>query len=631
MNEKFITKKDKPEELILVKQLINECKLDEADQLIKDFEKKCEHNLHIYLLKCELLYYRGLQQGQYEDVVKYAEQKYKESLGSGNNLLSIDILLIMAHALLFSQKLDETINIIRQAEKLLKNLSQELPADYKLRAAYLDYIKGRYYMQIMNADQAIKHSEHSLTLLKEFDVKKKFDFFLSVFSLSVYSLDTITRIHIYLKGDYDRALKYCKQSLTNAEESGNKWLIGWTNMAMGVIYGFKGELDQSIKYYENSLTNYNEINFKQPAGFTIAYLIQTLIDKGELERAQQLLHQFEQLKDQQKSKLVNLYYLLNEALLLKISPRARNRSKAEEILKQILEDEDSDFELVIKALTNLCELLLIELRMTNDLEVLDEINPLIGRLLDVAEKSHSYMIQCETYILKAKISLSILDIKKAQQFLTHAQKMAERYGLKLLAIKISNEHDKLLRQINMWENLKESSSSLKERMEFARVNEQMENMIRKRALEPPELSDEAPVLLLIVSEGGVPIFSKLFTKDLSFEDHLFGGFFTTINSFINEKFSEGLDRAIFGEHTLLMNFTSPFFICYIFKGQSYLAQQRFQSFIDEIQCNEDIWNSFEKFYRSNKEIQLKDIPSLDLLIDEIFIKKNDSLIENLFN
>ncbi|MCK4779150.1 MAG: hypothetical protein KAT57_03135, partial [Candidatus Lokiarchaeota archaeon] len=205
--------------------------------------------------------------------------------------------------------------------------------------------------------------------------------------------------------------------------------------------------------------------------------------------------------------------------------------------------------------------------------------------------------------------------------LTQAQQIAERFGLKLLSIKISNEHDELLKQLNMWENLKESSSSLKERMEFARLNEQVENMIQKRAVEVPELSDEEPVLLLIVSEGGRPIFSKLFVKEQAFEDHLFGGFFTAINSFINEKFSEGLDRATFGEHTLLMNSVSPFLICYVFKGQSYLAQQRIRYFIDKIQNDEDIWQNFKKFYQLNKEIQLKDIPSLEPLINEIFMDK----------
>ncbi|GAG88085.1 unnamed protein product, partial [marine sediment metagenome] len=287
-------------------------------------------------------------------------------------------------------------------------------------------------------------------------------------------------------------------------------------------------------------------------------------------------------------------YLLNKALILKRSPRTRNRAKAEEILTQILENEDLDFEFILTALTNLCELLLTELRMTNDFEVLEEINPLINRLLSITESTGSYSILCETYLLQAKLSLLSFDMKKAQQFLTQAQQIAEKFGLKLLAIKISNEHDGLLKQLNMWETLKESSSSLKERMEFARLNEQMENIVQKRVLESPELSDEEPVLLIIISEGGVPMFSKIFVKDQAFEDHLFGGFISAINSFVSEKFSEGLDRAIFGEYTLLMNSISPFLTCYVFKGKSYSAQQRIKYFIEELRKEKTVWQTLKK-------------------------------------
>jgi len=138
----------------------------------------------------------------------------------------------------------------------------------------------------------------------------------------------------------------------------------------------------------------------------------------------------------------------------------------------------------------------------------------------------------------------------------------------------------------------------------------------------PELSDEEPVLLLIVSEGGRPIFSQSFLEDQAFEDHLFGGFFTAINSFINEKFPEGLDRATFGEHTLLMNSVTPFLVCYLFKGQSYSAQQRIRYFIDKLQSDELVWQTFIKFYQVNMEIQLKNIPSLEPLINEIFLEKS---------
>jgi len=77
MNDQKPEMIEKPEELLRAEKLIDEGKLDEAHQLIKNFEEKGGHTLHdnilCHLLNCELLYWRGL----YEDVVKLAEQTYK--------------------------------------------------------------------------------------------------------------------------------------------------------------------------------------------------------------------------------------------------------------------------------------------------------------------------------------------------------------------------------------------------------------------------------------------------------------------------------------------------------------------------------------------------------------------------
>ncbi|MHA2087899.1 MAG: hypothetical protein ACW972_06465, partial [Promethearchaeota archaeon] len=123
-----------------------------------------------------------------------------------------------------------------------------------------------------------------------------------------------------------------------------------------------------------------------------------------------------------------------------------------------------------------------------------------------------------------------------------------------------------------------------------------------------------------------PLFSYLFEEDQSFEDHIFGGFFTAINSFINEKFSEGLDRASFGEHTLLMSNLSPFFICYVFKGQSYSAQKRVGAFIDKIENDKAVWQKFMDFHKLSKEIQIKDVPILHQFITDVFIENGIPLI-----
>jgi tetratricopeptide (TPR) repeat protein len=680
-----------PSELTFAKQLIEEYKLVEAERLMKNFEEKGGHTLYdivlCHHLKCLLLFRGGL----YEDVFKLIEQTYEESLELGKNLLSVDILLTKANVLIFLVQSDKAHEIIKQGEKLLKALDQELPKDYKRRKAYIAFLKGWFYVQIGDADRALKHAEHSLALREELGIKHEI----------VLTLVGISYIFSLLKSNLDSALKYSERAMAVAEESGNKWCKGYclSTMAyihrnkgefdrsiklfeqsltifndlnnkpwiarvyksLGAVYSMRGELDRSIRFYEQSLELNKELNDKTVIAdnlnnlsvdymmrgeldlalncieqalalnhelgrflglvFNYDYLIQILIDKGDLPRAHQSLNELEQLINQSKDTVVKLIYLLDKALVLKTTLRAPSRGEAEVILKQILNEAGDEYEISIVALLNLCELLLTEFRMTNDLEVLDEIKPFITQLLDLSDKSHSFWVLGETYLLQAKIALISLNLEEARKLLTQGQQIAEKYGLKLLANKISNEHDELLKQLRTWENLKESNAPLNQRIKIAGLKEQIENMARKRATKVSSPSDEKPVFLFIVSEGGNPIFSQSFVQNQDFEDHLFGGFFTAINSFINEKFAEGLDRAIFGEHTLLMNSVSPFFVCYIFKGQSYSAQQRVGVFIDRMQNDKDIWQAFEKYYQTNQEIQINNIPSLEPLIKEIFIDR----------
>jgi tetratricopeptide (TPR) repeat protein len=212
------------------------------------------------------------------------------------------------------------------------------------------------------------------------------------------------------------------------------------------------------------------------------YLIQILIDKGEFERAQISLHQMEQLKNQLKDRDINLLYLYDKALVLKASIRTRDRGKAEEILTQLLEDENLDFEWMYTVLLNLSELLLTELRITNDQGVLDELKQFIGQLLEIAEKSHSYWLLSETYLLQAKLSLLTFNIKKAQRFLTQAHQIAERFDLAQLTVKIANEKDDLLKKLDLWEKLEEEDAPMADRMALARLDEKVIKIIQKRPI-----------------------------------------------------------------------------------------------------------------------------------------------------
>ncbi len=266
--------------------------------------------------------------------------------------------------------------------------------------------------------------EHSLALREELGIKHEIaePLYQMAWNLCAF------------KGELDRGLKYAERSLALAKESNKTHYIANSFNAVGMVYYFQGELDHSIILYEQSLELFKELNNKarmtavlnnlsydykmrgeldralecieqamalnrelgllRPLAMNHDYLIQILIDKGDLVRAQQSLNDLKQLNLQLKDKEINSMYLLDKALILKTSPRAIKRGRAEKILKQLLEDEDLGHEDRYRALLTLCELLLTELRMTNDTGVLEELTHIIGQLLEVAEHSHSHLLLC---------------------------------------------------------------------------------------------------------------------------------------------------------------------------------------------------------------------------------------------
>jgi tetratricopeptide (TPR) repeat protein len=520
--------KSKPKELILAKQLIDECKLDEAYASLNNFIEK-EGIIHrnkvlSLLLQCQILFL----QGKYEKLLKHTEQTFKESEILETSFLKIDCLILMVHALVRYKQFDKAIDMIKQGEDIVKTFPKKLSNAHKRRIASLAYIKGfSFYRKVKSpndANLALEYLEKSLLLREELGIKHEI-------SESYY---TIAYNLCRFKGDQNRALKYAERGLAFAKESTKKLYIAGSLFVMGWIYDLKGDLDRSIGYYEQCLTIFKELNnktriahvfnnlsntYKMRGELTHALeyieqamvinrdlgrlkalainhdaLIQILIDKGNLTRAKNSLQKLEQLNIKLKEKYVNLTYLFDKALVLKTSLRARDRGKAEEILTHLLEDENLFLENRLRVLLNLGELLLTELRMTNDLEVLDELNKYIGQLLEIAEKSKSYWILSEVHLLQSKLSLLTFDIKKAQRYLTQARQIAERFGLNQLSVKIDNENEDLLTKLDLWQKLKEEDALMADRMELARLDEKIVKMIQKYPVLTAQLTEEKVVI-----------------------------------------------------------------------------------------------------------------------------------------
>ncbi|MFX1596152.1 MAG: toll/interleukin-1 receptor domain-containing protein, partial [Promethearchaeota archaeon] len=296
-----------------------------------------------------------------------------------------------------------------------------------------------------------------------------------------------------------------------------------------------------------------------------------------------------------------------------------NKGKAEEILKQILEEEDIVWEINERALLTLCELLIIEFQMTSEAEVLNELEFHITQLLEKAEKSRSYWILCETYLLQAKIALISSDLKKARRLLAKGQNIAEKFGLNRLAMSISEEHDKLLNELSLWERLNETKSPIEERIELAHLNDQVKRMIRKRVVDRPKTEAELPILLSIMTREGDMVLSSPITADMTIDETHFGEFLSSCNEFCDQIFSESFDRVKFGRYTILITAVETFCVYYMFQGHSYSAQQKLTHFCEAFGKDPTIMKTLENYVNENKVIAINENPSLEELIVESFL------------
>jgi hypothetical protein len=314
-------------------------------------------------------------------------------------------------------------------------------------------------------------------------------------------------------------------------------------------------------------------------------------------------------------------YKLAQAMVLKTSLRAQKRIDAEKILKEIIEGDVVEHEITVLALINLCDLLLIELRLTNDLDVIPEIEPYLVKLIDIAKNQHSYWLISEIYLLQAKLALIRLDITEARRFLTQAQLLADDHGFTQLAQRISNEHDAILSQFSTMDNMNEQFLNISERLQIARLDKELNTVLNQSAEQNGKIETEEPMLIASISPNGSPIFYQSFTPDWEVDETLFSAFLTAFNSFSDELFAESLDRANFGQYTILMKIVETIKLVYVFKGPSYRAQQKFNLFLEKLDENSELWRTVISFSQNSQFLNLTEIPSMEALIRETIIQE----------
>ena len=380
----------------------------------------------------------------------------------------------------------------------------------------------------------------------------------------------------------------------------------------------EGKYQEAINIYSKIMISKAITQDKTLIALCLSGLIQAYLYSDNISSAEENLIQLEELNKNIQNKKINLLYRFNHALLLKNSNRVRKIGQAQEIFVKISNEEIIFSDITIDSILNHCEMLINEFKETKNEEILNEINPILTRLSKISQEQKSFRVLAESYLLEAKFSLVNFEMKKARYHFTRGQQIAEKYGYHRLAIRISDEHDKLLQNESEWDQFCEDNESICDRIEEAELTSQIQTMIKRKISEEPEISPESPILLLIMGKSGISFYTKIFNDEWKVNEDLFSGFLSAFNSFSDEIFSDGLDRVNFKKFTILMTNIKPFTICYVYKGQSFSAQQSLTQFNKAIQDSKEIWNNLEVADKTGHLIQPNSNSCLEEIIKSTF-------------
>jgi tetratricopeptide (TPR) repeat protein len=635
-----------------VRKLISEGKYDEALKNLKSIQKKGDLE-EKKLINCQILKSEIYNKtGKYEKALNLAEEALKKCKDPDDCLAILDATNETAYSYWRLGKLEEAKKILDKNKPIIKKLKDQKIGSVIQREARTYRIKGVLYHTEGNFEEAERYYRKSLSLWEKIGDKQEIS---SIFnnlgvlnrskgelhkalgyyqkSLFLYkefgniddiatSLNNIGNIFRY-QGELDEALSYYKQSLDSWEEIGNSQFVSLAFYNIGEVYQQKGKFDTAVRYFKQSLSLREEIGNKQDIAMTLFYLISASLDSNNTKSAQRYLDRLRHIESSKKNSFVSQLRKIAEATLLKTSPRMKHRVEAQELLQEVLEEEIVDHSLTVIALIGLSELLLDELKISGDQEIFTLLQAMVSSLFDIAKHQDSHNLLAKTYWLKSQIALVDLDLEKARELLNKAQEIAERKGLRKLAISISSDHDSLLNQLSEWENLINKKVGLKERIELAQLGGLVVKLIKNGNAGATEIINEEPVLLMVLSENGTPLYTKNYVEGSQFDGVLIGGFLAAIIKFSQETFaSEGsIERIKHQEYTLLVKAKKPFLFSYVIKGQTYSAMQKLEALTRIIGTSTSIWEDLLRAIKTSKPISVGSRNMIDELAKMVFPSK----------
>ena len=242
-----------------------------------------------------------------------------------------------------------------------------------------------------------------------------------------------------------------------------------------IFYKNLGKYDEAVNFLVSGREILNQITKGSKAFFNwhslgLFHLILISHTLSDLETAQTYLQELEEISNQSRRKINIIRYRFATALVKAMSKRAIDKFEAQQIFQAIVDENVIDHSITTLAMLNLCELLILELKITEtEEEIFNEVINLSDKLQSIASVQSSSVVQTMSLILKSKLALVAGDLHGANDYLKQAHDIVVDKNLNFLLPQINNEQNVLHDELEKWKDLIHRNASVKERFEHARV------------------------------------------------------------------------------------------------------------------------------------------------------------------
>ncbi|MHA1977062.1 MAG: nitrilase-related carbon-nitrogen hydrolase [Candidatus Hodarchaeales archaeon] len=397
--------------------------------------------------------------GFLEESMNIAEQALALSENKGINLEMIFSLFRIGDCFFSIGDLEAAQRVVQRGIKLARNI------EHKWLEGELRLLLGKVYYRQGDFEQSQIELQYSIQLAEEID-----DQHLGA------KCFLIVGDNLQIEGDVHGAIEKFHQGFRIFRELKDSNCSIDTNLKLGKAYMILGELKLAYQQFQNSYIHrlWNRDD-NQPTndiplhGYaypeTLFQLVQATLELELLDQAKHYLERLEKFHFREPNTLIHYQTRLAKSLILKRSTRITVKIQAQKILKELVNEKIVDYGLTVIAILNYSDMLAAELKFSGETEVLDELEVLFQKLIDLGQNKNAPSLEIDAFLLSSKVSLIEGDMEKAKTFLIQAQNSAEKKGLSYLLPKIIRQQELLDNGTIEDINLADVNSQLMERLE----------------------------------------------------------------------------------------------------------------------------------------------------------------------